>query len=236
MVSKVAAAGNVDVLLRRLTVTLTVGASLGLVLGLLGRLETLATPATPVRDALLALKNLNLELLIGDALFAISGVAILAVCVRTFKQPSGRYWLVLTALFGAASLAKITGSVARFEDRLRVLDSDPAWNGWQMSSLVIVTAQAILAVALGLFFVKWILSLEPLVRRRILAGGVVFLAGAVGMEAVTEWLWSVAGPTSLSYLVADWLENGAEAAGLIVFLDGLLVQLASGSARRWQTT
>jgi hypothetical protein len=218
------------------TATLIVAASISLLLGLLGRLEILMAPATPVKDVLLALKNLNLEPLLGDLLFAVTGIVLVAVCVRTFGQPTGRYWLVLTGLFTVAFLAKVSGSVARFEDGLRALDAGPSWNGWAMSSLVIVALQAILAVALGLFFVKWVLSLAPPVRQRILIGGAVFLAGAVGMEAATEWLWSVSGPTSLLYVLADWIEDSAEAAGLIVFLDGLLVQLASGSARRWQTT
>jgi hypothetical protein len=207
---------------RRLIATVAVGASLGLVLGLLGQLEIL-----PIR-------SWNLEARIGDVLFGVSGIALVAVCVRTFGERAGRYWLVLTSLFVVAFVAKVTGGVSKLEDRLRSIDSNPAWNGWQTSSLVIVALQAILAVGLGLFFIKWVLSLEPPVRRRILAGGAVFLTGAVGMEAVTEWVWSAVGSTSVFYVVADWIENGAEAAGLIVFLDGLLTQLATGTTRHWQ--
>jgi hypothetical protein len=206
----------------RLIATLAVGALLGLILALLGQLDVLP------------IKSWNLETRIGDVLFGVSGVALVAVCVRTFGERTGRYWLVLTGLFVAAFVAKIIGGVSELEDRLRSLDSGPAWNGWQTSSLVIVALQAILAVGLGLFFVKWVLSLEPPVRRRMLAGGAVFLAGAVGMEAVTEWAWSAFGSTSVFYVVADWIENGAEAAGLIVFLDGLLTQLAAGTTRHLQ--
>jgi len=217
---------------RLITRTLALVAAVGQTVALIGELEFLT--ASNTREALLFIKGLSLDQRVGDVLFGGCAVVLLAVCWRSAGQASRKYWWTLTAFFGLAAVVKVTGSMGRFSRALRSLDSGSGWYGWAPSSLILVAIQAMLACGLGYFFLKWVQSLDTPVRWRMLLGGAVFVAGAVGAEAMTEWLWSVYGPASIQYVLADGLENALEAAGLIVFVDGLLIQCATDTRRRWQ--
>ena len=61
-------------------------------------------------------------------------------------------------------------------------------------------------------------------NHRLGAGIAIFLAGALGVEALTGQIVGLQTRTWL-YLVFSTIEEGAEMIGVVVFLDGLLVHL-----------
>ena len=165
-------------------------------------------------------------LAITSILFALCAASLIAVCYRMWQTRWSRHWLALTVVFAALFVVKASGSFAGFEDSLRSLDTTIVQAGWQVSSTIVIVVQVLVAVALLLPFVTFVFALDPDVRRRLVLGGALFVAGAVGAEALSEWLWSVSGPASPTYVLADALEMALEACGLIVFLSGLAVQFA----------
>lgn len=169
----------------------------------------------------------RLERGVQTALLALCAIGVVAIGVRTTDRRSARQWRLLAALFALLVALKTTGSFGRFVHALRALDRGGTVLGWQPSSAILVAVEVVIGAALALFFFTWVRALIPEVRRRVVAGGVTFLAGAVGAEALTEWLWAVVGPTHPYYVAADTLETALELTGLLIFFDGVLYQLGA---------
>jgi hypothetical protein len=109
----------------------------------------------------------------------------------------------------------------------RSLDSANSWAGSLTSSVVAFVAATLLVAFLALYFVRWVCTLKPPVRTLIIAAGTLFCGGAIAMEAVTEWWWVTYGSASLPYVFGGLVEESLEAAGLIVFIQALLIELSS---------
>jgi hypothetical protein len=186
-----------------------------------------ATPSTPVWGLVQRLNALNLEEGVQTVLIGLCAAGIVAVCVRASGRPEARRWWMLAAIFAVLFALKTTGAVWGIELMLRSLDRGPTLLGWAPSSLIMVTIGVVVCCALALFFSAWVRALSAQVRRRIIVGGVLFLAGAVGAEGLTEWLWSVVGSGHILYIAADILENTLELTGLLVFFDGVMYQFAA---------
>ena len=211
-----------DVFITRALIAVVAGT---LLVAALGHLASATLPLVQ------RLSTLNLQDRVQTMLLALCAFGVVAVCVRAAGRQEARQWWTLAALFAALMALKMTGAVWRVELLLRSLDDGPAFLGWQPSSLILVTAGATACCALTLFFSTWVRALSPEVRRRIVAGGVLFLAGAVGAEALTEWLWSVVGSGHRLYIAADLLENTLELTGLVVFFEGVMYQLRTFAAQ-----
>jgi hypothetical protein len=198
---------------------LVTGSAVVLSIAFLARFET-----APLIPGLAVIDSSRLELGLSEILFGLSGAALLAVSIRVSRRRSGWYWWGLTGLFALLFVTKASGAFWRVEASLRSLDDSAGWFGWQRSSLVLVATQVTLGALVGLVFLRWVVTLPRSVKWRMLVSGILFVSGAVGAEAVSEWVWSVHGPASVQYVVSDSLETVLETTGLIVFVDGLLRQ------------
>jgi hypothetical protein len=102
-------------------------------------------------------------------------------------------------------------------------------SSWLRYPLIIPGIAAVLAGALvfGRFLGSW----PRAIRRRFLAGGGLFLLGALGLETVGGWFDPVLHGPSVSYLLLATLEEGCEMIGAIIMLRALLGHLAHGAGQ-----
>ena len=84
---------------------------------------------------------------------------------------------------------------------------------------------AMIAVALGLWFLRLLLSLPPRTRRQFIVAAVLFVGGALGFELLGG-LYYRQGAETFGYSLLSTAEEGLEMAGIIVFIDALLQYVA----------
>jgi hypothetical protein len=89
-----------------------------------------------------------------------------------------------------------------------------------------VIPAAILVVAVGLFYVRFVLHLPPPTRARYIVAGVLFLSGALGLEMVQAWYDTQHGVENMPYRIMVAIEEGLEMSGTILFLSASLRYLA----------
>ena len=83
-------------------------------------------------------------------------------------------------------------------------------------------------VLVGLFFLKFLLRIPVLTRRRMLAAGGLFVGGCIGMELIGGKLMEAYGP-SLAFKIAVMVEEGLEMAGLATLVHALVSHIAEAS-------
>lgn len=87
-----------------------------------------------------------------------------------------------------------------------------------------VVPGAAVAAVLGLAYLKLLWEFPGRLRRLVVIGAVLFTGGSIGMELVGGWWFDRYGETLL-YSVIVSVEEGAEMAGITVFIYGLLAYL-----------
>lgn len=157
--------------------------------------------------------------------------AALAVSAAAHRG-AGLRWRSLVVL-GAVALLLSADEAAMLHETLnevgvRVTDVLGPFNAWLLPGVVVVLAAgvALLRVARGL---------DPWLRRRLVVAGAVFLAGAIGMEAVGAAFAltdDAANPwESGTYHVLVGVEEGLEAAGALIALRAVLATFEVRVAR-----
>ena len=76
-------------------------------------------------------------------------------------------------------------------------------------------------LGLGLFYLPFLRRLPPPTRVRFVVAGVVFVAGALGMELPLGWWTEAHGDDTLGYGLIDWVEETLELIGASLFLRAL---------------
>jgi hypothetical protein len=123
------------------------------------------------------------------------------------------WWRLLSLVLIAASMEEVIGLHERLNGRLEgsFLPGFPfPW----------VVAGALIAILLGALFVGFIRRSVPAVRWRLLIGGMVFVAGAVGME-----LWAgvvLSRPGAAWPVIHETAEELMEMLGVVIVIGGIL--------------
>lgn len=94
------------------------------------------------------------------------------------------------------------------------------WGGYLRFAWV-VPALAVVGLG-GLMVLPFLARLPAPTRRRMIVAGVVFVAGAVGIEMIGGKLWDEGLEDSLSYALVTGAEEALEGLGVLILLDGLL--------------
>lgn len=84
----------------------------------------------------------------------------------------------------------------------------------------------IVVIFLALYFNKFLLHLPTSTRRTFMLSGVIYLAGAIGMELIGGHYAELHGELDLTYLTYVTIEESLEMAGVIIFIRGLLEYIA----------
>lgn len=156
-------------------------------------------------------------------LFAALLLAVIAVFKKEQADSYALYWVVLS--FGFLLMAvdeamsiheKLNAPMSQLlgEERLSVFHY-----AWVVPGIVFV-------VAVGLFFLKFLLHLPAKTGRLFLMAAVLYLGGVIIIELVGNHYAAVDGVESLSYLVSVTMEESLEMAGIIVFIFALLSYIA----------
>lgn len=83
-----------------------------------------------------------------------------------------------------------------------------------------------LALLVGLLFMRFVLRLPASTRNAVIAAGIVYLTGAIVVEAIAANQWEADGGTSLRYAAISTFEEMLEMLGAILLIHGLLRHIA----------
>lgn len=84
----------------------------------------------------------------------------------------------------------------------------------------------VLVVALGLFFLKFLMRLPAKTRFHFIVAGALYLGGCLGVELIGGRYDELHGNENLTYNLIATFEESLEIAGIIVFIWALLVYIA----------
>jgi len=152
------------------------------------------------------------------------GVATVFLIWIGMNTPRPTFWRFLAVIFGVAFLAKASGALVVMQRWTRRLDSAEAIAGPLTSSLLSLVGAVLVTCLLVIVFYRWVCTLEARIRWRMMLAGACYVAGAVGVEAVTEWCWATYGSNSLQYIGTTLVEECLEIGGLLLFIDATNLQ------------
>jgi hypothetical protein len=158
------------------------------------------------------------------ALLAVSVMlGIIAAAARRQGRPFSLQWTLLAIGFGLLSLEEVIGVHSQATKVLRRL-ADATDGPWLLIGLgAIGIVGLIVAVAL---FGRWFLALPRRWRAWFAIGGLVYLAGVFGSDAIGDYIASTFGGTSLLYVVVLTIEEALEMTGVLIFIVLLLEYIA----------
>lgn len=85
---------------------------------------------------------------------------------------------------------------------------------------------SVLVLALGLYFLKFLLHLPGKTRLNFLLAAIIYLGGAIGFELVGGRYAELHGTHNLAYNMISTVEESLEMAGVIIFIRALLQYIA----------
>ena len=150
--------------------------------------------------------------------------ALLAVTAGTAfvvgRDGDARRWNTVAALLLVMSIDEI----ATLHERMAALPVVPGigTRGWAGAGLVLVAI-------VGVRLVPWALTLDRALRRALVFGGVVFVAGAVGFEVLSGNRAATVGQDGLHWVLAT-IEEDLELLGVVIVLRALLGRLGTTGA------
>lgn len=132
-----------------------------------------------------------------------------------------RYWYALGLLF---LLLAIDEAVIIHEMGTAAMDglnlSGPFYFSWVIPGLIFTAL-------VGVFFLRFLLTLNARTRNLLILSGVVFVSGAVGMELIAGLIFGAAenetaAISSVSHVIVQAIEEGLEMTGVAIFLCALV--------------
>lgn len=156
----------------------------------------------------------------GLFLIAASLLAAIARVRRQERAPYAWHWAALALIFVGLSADE---AASLHEMAVKPLRTLLHARGLLHFTWVVPGAAFVLAV--GLAYLRFLLHLPALTRRRFVVAGGLFVGGALGMELAGGWAADFAGQESLLYAAMATIEETLEMAGLVVFVHALLCHL-----------
>lgn len=157
-----------------------------------------------------------------------ASIALLA-CAVLLRRIAGRtraaggrfagHWTALGAIFVVLSLDEI----ARLHEHLGRLQS--VWQTHGLFYFAWVIPGALAVLALGALFARFVFHLPAATRARFLGAGIVFVAGALVVEAIGGWRAETMGMNNMTHSLIATVEEVLELAGVAWFLVALLRHL-----------
>jgi hypothetical protein len=146
--------------------------------------------------------------------------AVVVIKLRT-QAPNCTRWTLLAFTFLYLSIDEAAGL-----HELMIAPMRRLLGPWARGALYYawVVPGAAAAVVLGLVYLKLLREFPDRLRRLVVVGAVLFTGGAIGMELVGGWWFDRYGDTPVYSLIVT-VEEGAEMAGITVFIYALLAYL-----------
>jgi hypothetical protein len=144
-------------------------------------------------------------------------LAILAVAEKRHQGRHVAHWLCLSLIFVFLSLDES----AQLHE-LSIIPLRDLFGATGFLHYTWIVPAAICVAVLVIAYLGFLAKLPPRTRRLFLVAGVVYVAGAIGVEAISGKHASVHGRHNLTYQLIITLEELLEMAGAVVFIYALL--------------
>ena len=196
------------------------------VLSAAGRVAVYYLPDFPLRDVIANFLNVNGEQNLPtfySSLMLLVAALLCGLIARSHSESDHtnvRHWTALSVAFVLVSLDEFASIHEQAGVRLREqlgITGGPLFYAW-------VIPGAALVALFGIALLRFLRSLPRTTRRRLLAAGVLFLSGAIGLEMVGGAYAAVHGDHSMSVLIAT-VEETLEMVGTAVLLYALLAYI-----------
>ena len=151
--------------------------------------------------------------------------ALLEVAARVNRSVrDGRWvrWRVLSSGFLFMSLDELASIHERFRLPLQMLRNVPKFRAFSW-----VVPAAVLVALLFAFFLPWLRKLPERTRNGLLLAGAIFVAGAVGFEALGGIVAMIAGMDNWTYVATYMVEETLEMTGCLLLIVTMLQYLRS---------
>ncbi|MGH7177582.1 MAG: hypothetical protein ACREJC_09400 [Tepidisphaeraceae bacterium] len=137
---------------------------------------------------------------------------------RTAADRFRRGWCGLAIILLLMSVEEVAAGHERLNAALIAAfhPTGPLYYAWVIPGFLV-------AVLVGLLYLRFILHLPTTVRRRVVLAGFVYVGGAVGLEFLAGWWISSHGMRNLLYAFEPVFEEGMQMIGPIIFLDALML-------------
>lgn len=133
-----------------------------------------------------------------------------------------RYWLVLSIIFLALSIDETVCLhellVAPIRDYFHI--EHLFYFAWVIPGMII-------CVILAAYFLKFYLSLPARYKRLFGISAFLLIGGAIGIEIIDGYIYSLAQERNLAYILLTTLEEAMEMLGIIIFIYSLIDYLKS---------
>jgi hypothetical protein len=149
--------------------------------------------------------------------------ALLAVITRRVRNAGGRYvghWRWLSILFVGLSIDEL----AQLHEHLGRLQS--IWHTHGIFYFAWVIPGAAFVALVGLAYLRFLAHLPPLARRRFIVAGIVYVGGALVVEALGGWRAETMGMNNMTHSCIATVEEVMEMAGVALFMVALVRHLA----------
>ena len=126
------------------------------------------------------------------------------------------YWASLSAVFVFLSVDE----TAQLHEHLGRLQS--VWHTHGILYFAWVIPGTIVVSLLGLAYLRFVLRLPAATRRRFIWAGLVYVGGALGVEAISGWRAERMGMNNMTHSLIATVEEDMEMAGVAMFTVALL--------------
>jgi len=153
--------------------------------------------------------------------------ALLGVIAARVRRDGGRYaghWGWLSALFIALSIDEL----AQLHEHLGRLQS--VWHTHGLFYFAWVIPAGVFVAALSVVYLRFLAHLPALTRRRFVIAGIVFVTGALVVEALGGWRAETMGMNNMTHSCIATVEEVMEMSGVTMFLVALMRHLAGEGA------
>lgn len=151
-------------------------------------------------------------------------VALIAIKKRAERDPFARHWLGLAPILLYMSADEGAQFHELWTRPMRELTDDVG--GWLRYAWVI--PGAVIALVVGLAYLRFLAHLPPVISRRFVLAGATFLGAAIGLEIIGGW-YITSRDNDFGYYLLAAKEELLEKVAVILAIDTALAYLASQS-------
>ena len=149
-------------------------------------------------------------------------LAFIAAMKQKDQEPYRYYWVGLAFIFLYLSMDEGAAIHEIFSDPLQVTFNTTGYLafGWQIAFVPLL-------LLFVLLYFRFLLHLPPRIRNLFIVAGLLYVGGAVIVEAISANRWYVDGGVSFSYLAIATVEESFEMLGITIFIFALLTYIVA---------
>lgn len=155
-------------------------------------------------------------------------LGIIALIIKRRKGEFWKQWAIMGSIFFLLSLDESASIHEGISSRFNVMVgglSGTTHYAWAILGSVLI-------VGFLIYFSRFIFALPVKTRNRFILSGAVFLAGAIGVEALGGFIYSQMGTDTLVYQISVVVEESMEMVGICLFIWSLFRYMSESLAAK----